>query len=154
MERAFREALKRKIEGEILSPYGLDRATFLRRGRGWFGDEEFVRLLYQINAARLETSFLVVGFEPNENPRIFCVEDPGVWNQYESLGFHAIGTGWVRAVGSLYTTYDTDLTTDELIYRVCEAKFLSESAAGVGKRTIIDVINRDGKHEGLYPEIC
>jgi len=151
-EKAFRLALKRKIDGELLSPYGLDRDAFFKRGRGYFGEEEFSRILYQLNAIKLETSFLVVGFDPNSFPQIFSVFDPGVFEDHNHLGFHAIGTGWMRALGSLYGTYDGDLSTLDLIYRLCEAKFLGESALGVGKDTFIDVISPDGTHQVLYPQ--
>jgi hypothetical protein len=155
IENAFRETLKRKIDAELLSPYGIDRETFLQRGQAWLGEREFSDLLYQLRTTRLETSFLVAGFEPNQQPRIFSVTDPGVSQSHDSIGFHAIGSGNLRALGSLFTTYDYDaeLTTDQLVYRVCEAKFLSESALGVGKRTIINIVDSDGKHEGLFPEL-
>jgi hypothetical protein len=151
-EKSFRNELKRKIEGELLSPYGLDREIFLRRGRAYFGDEEFTRLVYQINAMRLETSFLIAGYEPSGLPRLFSITDPGVSENHTSIGFHAVGSGWVNALGSLYRTYDGDLPRDDLIYRVCEAKFLGEKAPGVGKRSFVDVIAPDGTHQGLFPE--
>lgn len=151
-ERAFREQLKRKIEGELLSPYGIDRETFLREGKAYFGDEEFARLLYQINTMTLSTSFLVAGFDPQGTPRIFTISDPGVFEYHDRLGFHAIGSGYVRALGALYSTYDADLSTPDLIYRVCEAKFVAESAPGVGKKTFVVVVKPDGKHEAIFPE--
>jgi hypothetical protein len=152
-EMAFRDELTSKIEGELLSPYGLTRDAFLKSGKGYFGDEEFSRLLYQLNAIKLETSFIVAGFDLDGTPHLFSLADPGVTEDHLNLGFHAIGTGWIRAVGSLFSTYDAALSTVDLIYRICEAKFLGESALGVGKKTFVDVISADGIHQGLLPEL-
>jgi hypothetical protein len=152
-ESAFRNQLKRKIEGELLSPYGLDRSAFLREGRAYFGDEEFSRILYQMRGIRLDTSFLLAGYEPSGLPRLFSIVDPGISENVSALGFHAIGSGYVRALGSLYTTYNSDFTIEDLIYRICEAKFLGESASGVGERTFVDIVAPDGTHKGLSPEL-
>jgi hypothetical protein len=149
---AFREELKLKIEGEILGPFGIDRETFLKKGREFFGDIEFSRLLAQISAAGLETDFLVAGFEPNGWPRIFSVSDPGVSEVHSNLGFSAIGSGSPRAFNSLCSTYDPGLSTVDLVYRMCEAKFLGESAYGVGKNTFVIVIAPNGNQQRLRPE--
>ena len=84
-ERAFREELTRKIEGEILSPFGYDRPAFLREGRANLGDEEFARLVYELKNTRLETTILVCGFESSGTPRIFSVSDPGVATSHEAV---------------------------------------------------------------------
>jgi len=153
MEKAFRDELKRKIEGELLSPYGLDRDTFLREGFADLGEQQFNRLASEIASVRLKTSFLIVGYEPdNLAPKLISIADPGIHEYHNGLGFCAIGAGWVQALGSLYNTYKPDLSRDDLIYRICEAKFLSESALGVGRRTVVLTIAPDGSHKGLYPE--
>lgn len=55
----------------------------------------------------------------------------------------------------MYTTYETDLSKSELVYRACEAKFLGESAAGVGKQTYVLTLNLnsqgEAEYESLYP---
>jgi hypothetical protein len=127
-EKAFREELNHKIEGELLSPFGLSRKEFLEGGKEYFGSEEFQRILYQLNAIRLDTSFIIAGFDENGTPHLFSIADPGITENHLHLGFHAIGTGWLRCAGSLYGTYESDLSTPDLIYRLCEAKFLSEWA--------------------------
>lgn len=151
-EKSFQDELRMKIEGELLSPYGLTRQMFFERGREYFGDEEFIRIVDRINTTKLETDFIVAGFDPEGSPQLFSLTDPGISEDRLGLGFHAIGTGWMRALGSLYGTYSTDLSTIDLIYRVCEAKFLGEIALGVGKRTFVDVIAPDGTHRGLNPD--
>jgi hypothetical protein len=80
IEAAFRDAfkaeLKRKIEDEMLGPSGLTRGEFMRKGREYFGDEEFVRLYYHMNKIELDTEFLVGGFDIQPTgtiPRLFSL---------------------------------------------------------------------------------
>jgi hypothetical protein len=149
---ACQQELKVKIEDEILSPLGLDRDRFLRRGRTYFGEEDYSRLLRRIEATTLETEFLVAGVDPTGKARIFSVSEIGRCTRHDSPGFHAIGSGWVSAIGALYGTYRADLSLTDLIYRACEAKFLGESASGVGKYTMVLVTDRDCELLAIIPE--
>ena len=76
-EESFRDQLKLKIEGELLSPYGLSREMFFARGRENFGDEEFTRILYQLNSVRLDTNFIVAGFDPEGELTLNLGDDRG-----------------------------------------------------------------------------
>jgi hypothetical protein len=152
-ENAFRDELSHKIEGQLLSPYGLTRKEFLEQGKSYFGDEQFTRILYDLNAINLDTSFIIAGFDLDDSPHLFSVVDPGITEDHLSLGFHAIGSGSRQCVGALFGTYDSSLSTVDLIYRLCEAKFLGESAMGVGKKTFVDIFSADGTHQGLVPEL-
>jgi hypothetical protein len=152
VEAVYRDELRKKIEAEILSPFGLDRPTFLTRGREYFGEQEFARLNYEMSSCRLGLELLVAGFEPSGWPRIFSITDPGVFSSHDRLGFHAIGSGWMGALGSLYTNYEATLSKPELIYRVCEAKFLGESASGVGKRTYVLTFTQEPAFQTLWPD--
>jgi hypothetical protein len=125
----------------------------LEQGKNYFGDEQFTRLLYELNAINLDTHFIIAGFELDGAPHLFSVVDPGISEDHLSLGFHAIGTGSPRCVGALFGTYDSSLSIVDLIYRLCEAKFLGESAMGVGKKTFVDVFSSDGIHQGLVPDL-
>ncbi|MGC2491844.1 hypothetical protein [Candidatus Binatus sp.] len=152
VETVYRDELRRKIEGEILSPFGLDRATFLREGRNQLGDQEFSRILFEVQNCNLDVDLILAGFEPNGWPRIFSIANPGVYASHERAGFHGIGSGTMRAMGSLYTTYDAALDRYDLLYRLCEAKFVGESALGVGKRTYGLILSSDLTFETMIPE--
>jgi hypothetical protein len=155
-ENAFRDELAHKIEGQLLSPFGITRREFLENGKTYFGDEEFTRKLYELNAIRLDTSFIIAGFDddaPHFTPHLFSINDPGVTKDHLSLGFHAIGSGYHRCAAALMGSYDSELSTVDIIYRLCEAKFLGESAMGVGKKTFVDVFATDGIHQGLVPKL-
>jgi ATP-dependent protease HslVU (ClpYQ) peptidase subunit len=143
-EQAFRTELTRKIEGQVLSPFGYDRPTFLKEGRHDLGDEEFGRLVYEIKETRLDTTIMVCGFDVSGTPRVFSISDPGVATSHDAAGFHAIGSGTFSALGALYAHYDPNGTWVDLAYRMCEAKFLGESALGVGKNTAMLLMEPDG----------
>jgi hypothetical protein len=150
-EEVYRHELCKKIEGAILNPMGIDRATFLRRGRAYLGDQEFSRVLYEVNSCDLGVELILAGFEPNGWPRIFSIGNPGKYESHERLGFYAVGTGSLRALGSLYTSYEATLSKAELVYRACEAKFVGESAFGVGKQTYVLTLRQDMTYEALNP---
>jgi hypothetical protein len=157
VEMAYKSELKREIETEILGPFGIDRETFIHRGRAWFGDQQFDRLAYEIADCRLDLDLLIAGFEPSGLPRIFSIGNPaGAFESHERTGFHAIGSGSIRGLGSLFTTYDPTLSKSQLAYRVCEAKFAGESALGVGEQTYVLTLaldtNGNAEYQSLYPE--
>jgi hypothetical protein len=144
-EAACLKVLERRIQGKILSRYGIDRERLFAEGRKALGRRIFTRLTAQIEAMSLETEFLVAGFEPSGRERLFCVGDPGETEHLEHVGVHAIGAGASVALGMLCNTYKPTLAMPELVYRLCEAKFLAENAPGVGKKTIVSVLQRDPK---------
>jgi hypothetical protein len=77
VEDAFRDELKRKIEGEVLSPYGLDRDTFLDKGLSHFGDKHFNHLVNQVALITLDTSFLDSGLRTGyRSTKTYCCRGP------------------------------------------------------------------------------
>lgn len=144
-QSAFKVELKNKINDELLGPLGITRDEFVRNGRSQFGDELFGKMLYQINSMELETSFLI------GNPKaLLSVTDPGVVHDNYTLGFHAIGTGETLAKASLMGAFDADAPLAEIIYRLLEAKFRGEAASGVGRRTMVTLLDENGSVcEGL-----
>lgn len=147
---AFREVLKRKIESEILSPIGLTREKFLKEGKDMLGDHEFSSILNQIKDAKLETDFLVAGFGADGVPRIFTVGDPGTEYVHDAMAYHAIGCGAFLADAALMASFDPLAPLPDIIYRVLEAKFLSEAAPGVGKSTFVNTLDQQGKIQCIF----
>lgn len=152
----FNDTLREEIEDRVLRPLGLSRDTFLRHGREWFGAKHFRSLVDEVRAVKLDTQFLVAGWDQYQLPRLFsvCDDEPvsAAVQYHDGLGFHAIGSGWVQGLGSLYAGYRTQLTLAETVYRACEAKFCGESAPGVGKATVVWMLDGDGKHSIITQE--
>jgi hypothetical protein len=131
----------------IVSLPGMDIEQFLRTGPELYG-RDFPKLRKKIDQFDLEVEFLVYGFDLSPKPWMFIIKNPGTVEHYTDIGRWAIGTGAHTAYTSLGSIGSVDgltgLRTADLIYRVCEAKFLAESASDVGRTTNISVLSRDG----------
>jgi 20S proteasome alpha/beta subunit len=142
---AFKLERKRIAEDSILSKYGMSLQEFISQGRGAFGDTAFEGIKYALEAIEIDVQFLVCGFSPGGIPSIFSIDDQCLPKFYQKMGFHAIGTGDVVAMGMLYNTLSWDTSSvEETIYRVMEAKFVAETAPGVGKTTVVQLLNDSG----------
>jgi hypothetical protein len=153
-QKGYAAELCRIAEGGVLAPYGITRDEFLEKGRAQFGDEHFARILFELDRIDLSTTFLVAGFE-GTFARLFSIggntRGPLIVDQHDRLGFHAIGTGATHALASLYQTYSHAMSRNELIYRVCEAKFRAEKARSVGRNTVVHLFANDS-YTDLPPE--
>lgn len=140
---SFHAQLKLKNENEILRPLGYTLGRFQKVGLQQLGSDTFSRLLYSIERQTLDVEFLVAGFE-KDDAHLFTVKSPGTISNYTPLGFWAIGSGQTNALGSMFNAGNlvfSDIAST--IYRVCEAKFNSESAIGIGKKTVLSILNQD-----------
>jgi hypothetical protein len=150
---AFQTELRKKSENEILQPLGYSLKEFKEVGLVQLGPEHFSRLVYQIQEQSLDLEFLVAGFDGG-NAHIFTVTSPGTIADYTAVGFWAIGVGQTNALGSLFNSqsmFVADMETT--IYRLCEAKFNGENAAGVGKKTVLTILASDGNRRSLLREV-
>src|SRR5208282_6422375 len=66
--------------------------------------------------------------------------NPGIEDVYDTPGFWAIGSGSHMALSMLFYRQQSVITDlAHTIYNVCEAKFMAESASGVGTQTFLHV---------------
>lgn len=155
-QAAFRKELISKAEATILAPLGMSLAEFRANGFSNFGAEHFSRLLYQIESLTLEATFLVYGFQGTE-PHIFTIEKRGEVSHFDDPGFWAIGSGQTAALGSLFNVSGDSVVfrhTEDALYLICKAKFISECAPGVGRSTTVNILHdRTERFNIHYPEI-
>ena len=124
-----------------LSLFGLDMQQFLSNGQTIFGEQSFGVMLERLQQVNLEFSLLVHGFDTGNAPHVFTVEHPGS-PQFFQTGYWAIGSGAYMALSRLATRQQTSLvSTEEAIYNVCEAKVAAQTALGVGKSTLVYVLD-------------
>lgn len=117
----------------------------MQQGRANFGDSGFRELCRDIEDVHLKADFLVHGYDPNGYPHIFTVEHPTLTKEYGRIGFWAIGSGQHSALSILFFhKYNARMPFHEAVYHICEAKFMAESALGVGKDTVLGVLRSDG----------
>jgi hypothetical protein len=140
---AYQEIRLQKCEDEVLSPIGMTLEEFKNL------DPRDPYLSDDMRRVDLGCQILVAGFDFAGDGNIFAIENPGSPQNLNPIGFGSIGSGSHRALGMFYhhsVNYEMDLPT--VLYHALEAKFMAESALGVGKHTTVKVI-RSGVHD-LY----
>lgn len=147
MRKAFRDAyqaeLQQQITDKFLGRYGLTLKTFLENGFHSFGTQEFAKLNDSIRSFDLGVAFIVFGLSEGFS-HIFTVDSPGVIRECAEEGFAVIGSGFNMALSVLSSRSIKQLSLEQLIFRLCEAKFTSETATGVGRKTMLLVLSANG----------
>lgn len=148
MQQAFREAYQEEFQQQVtdrfLTPYGWTLEQFRKEAYKALGSDEFRKLNDAIREYDLGLQFLVYGLDPQGLGHIFEVGSPGVIAPHELTGYAVIGSGYYMAMGALAARPLLALPVEELVYRLCEAKFTSETAHGVGRETTLMVLYRNG----------
>jgi hypothetical protein len=120
----------------------------LRENTQIFTQDECRELYARIKNVRLGCSFLVFGFDKCQKAHIFEVSEGASGDVsdkvMDEVGFWAIGSGQYSALSILFFhEYNASREIPIAVYRVCEAKFMAESAQGVGKYTVITLFRPD-----------
>ncbi len=127
-----------------LAPLGFNLSSFNENGRQRLGETLFTEHCKAVKDISVGCSFLVAGFENAMSPHIFEVSHPIEKLTYDPVNFWAIGTGAQSALDMLAfhgVTWRMEL--ERAIYHVCEAKFMSERALGVGRKTSVLIMEAE-----------
>jgi ATP-dependent protease HslVU (ClpYQ) peptidase subunit len=148
--QAYRSEIIQSVETDLLSRFQMDITEFKREGNNTFGPEIFSRMVYQIQETNVDLSFLVVGFDGNQE-RIFKVSSPGRVAFYDSLGFWAIGSGETAALAILFGCQSPIIFKHlpKVVAKVAQAKFVAERVPGVGERTTMFLLKQDSSRKLL-----
>jgi hypothetical protein len=88
-------------------------------------------LVDELNSVDLRCQVLVAGFDRDGDGHIFSVENPGIGKNHDPVGWASIGAGGYSATSTLlHHSVNFEMELARVLYHVCEAKFMSESAAG------------------------
>jgi len=139
-----REQMANEVLGPL--PMAMDLATFEMRGRARLGDGVFSKLFDRIQGLDPKVELLVFGFDERDTPHIFKTSTLGDIQSCDAFVFGAIGTGQHVAIDLLNGTEDL-WTSDDIgliTYRLCEAKFVAESADAVGPETVVASFSPEG----------
>ncbi len=151
--KAYRRCLSEKIESEILAPLNMNHSEFIKTGLKKLGAENFSGILNKVKAASFTCDFLVCGFGAQGEPHIFTMSGIGKTSVYDRVGFWAIGSGQNSALSSLFFhEYNRLRGPCAAIYHVCEAKFMAETAFGVGKIPTFVSIHHSGNRRAYVLE--
>jgi len=142
-EEEYAAEVRRRAETQVLSVFGWKMDVFLNAGLKKLGPSQFSQLFYDIRGVKLDVEFLVFGFDPEAH--VFTVSCPGTALNYDLSGFWAIGSGAVSALGMLFNLRHSQIAGPaRALYNLSAAKFVSESAPGVGKETLALVLRKNG----------
>lgn len=141
---SYGEELLQKSERTVLSRFGLDMKEYLS-GIPKLDSNVSISLYHEIRSVALDADFIVFGYDAGGDRHIFTVSNPGNVQNNDIEGFAAIGSGGMVAQMTILG-YGSTLPGDELksLYRVCAAKFMAESAIGVGRVTGLIYFRKDG----------
>lgn len=134
------ETRKRKTEAKILSKLGFTLETFRSEGKDSLTESAYYDVLSDIRRVELSLTLLLCGFDENGEGHLRVISCDDSPQDFDMLGFAAIGSGASAALSSLSFAkdhcafYKSD-SSAEVFYHVLAAKFMAESATDVGKET-------------------
>lgn len=129
----YQEARRKKIEELYLKPRGLTLERFLQAGQALIQDAAMI-IDEQLATYDYELEVLVAGVD-SDGAHIYQIVNPGTAECFDSIGYHAIGSGEPHATFSLiedgYSSHSA--TLQEAMWGVFQAKKRAERAPGVGQ---------------------
>ncbi len=137
----YQKARRKKIEELYLNPRGLSLDRFLEQGQSLLPQVAMV-IDEQLATYDYELEVLVAGVD-SEGAHIYKIENPGTAECFDTIGYHAIGSGEPHAIYSLVDCgHIHGATLQQCMWSVFEAKKLAERAPGVGVRGDFAIIEQ------------
>jgi hypothetical protein len=130
----------RIVEARILKKHLFDTKTFQQKGKHLCTDAVFYDIHSRMEHIPFSLDFILAGFDLKGNAHIRFTNCDTPPQDYDAIGFWAIGSGATSAIGSychaveyLHTSRNAPIA--EVAYHTLAAKFMAESASDVGKDT-------------------
>ena len=122
------------LEAMHLRSRGINHKIFIEAGAKILPPPIYAQIDHAFATFLLQVEAIIAGVDES-GPSIYGIRNPGLAVCYNSIGFHAIGTGSMHALVSLIETYDPTAGEAETMYSVFRAKKIAEVAPGVGQET-------------------
>lgn len=138
-------------ETHVVSSLGSDFSAFRSKGGTLPGYLQPQPAIYQqlvmfMNQFNMGLEILVSGID-STGAHLAVVVHPGSHVWLDKLGYGAIGSGLMHALGRLHLAGQTrHRSLAETLFSVYDAKKAAEVAPGVGKETDVHVIDKDKGH--------
>lgn len=145
--------LRNEINNSVLARYGYDRESFYRLGKDRMTVSAFNAIHKKVTDINLDPEFLVYGFDGNGDGHVFSFAN-GQIKSRDKAGMWAIGSGDYTALSTLFFAakqhrFNQNKSLEEALYVSLAAKFMAESAEGVGERTFL-VVNQANHLSGYF----
>lgn len=132
-EAAYREIVDELAEAKFLRPRLLTRKDYLSAITSSPLNAYIKAVAQEIDKFELNCNLLVCGFDIHQVPFILDVYHPGIATDMTLTGFHAIGSGWDKAVSRLlFSEHKREHSIERTLYDAFDAKANAEMSAGVG----------------------
>lgn len=122
------------LEALHLRCRGVNHKFFIEAGARLLPPPTYAQIDHAFATFMLQVEVIIVGVDES-GPSIYGIRNPGLVVCYNSIGFHAIGTGSMHALVSLIETYKPTASEAETMYSIFRAKKIAEVAPGVGSET-------------------
>jgi len=139
---AYLKVRNKKLEEEILFPFGLTLQNYYQGQQAL--QPQFVNTLTQNMARYNYQLWILIAGVDEKGPHIYRIENPGKVFNYDTIGYHAIGSGELHAISTFIANgYGLKTTLQRGLAVTYEAKKRSEKAQGVGEQTDMYVVTKD-----------
>jgi len=131
-------------ETQILTPRGLNFQSYFQGHASLNG--HIVQMIDQsLSQYDVQIELLLAGVD-GSGAHLYTVHNPGrMTRQHDTIGFGAVGSGWIHAMQSMIGfRHSPDATFEETMYRVFASKRRAEVTPGVGVETDMVVISPAG----------
>lgn len=132
-----------KMEQDILSRYGLTLQNFYQMNN-MLSPNIIAQISQAMGLYDYGLSVLIAGVD-NSGAHIYRIDNPAHMEVYDAIGHCSIGSGELHAISTFVANdYKMDLDLNHVVALTYQAKKLSEKAQGVGEKSDIYVISKDG----------
>ena len=132
-EESYKLAMEGLIGKKFLAPRLLSKDRYVSAITAGEINKYIHSLAREIDKFDMECDVLICGFDQNRNPFIVSLVYPGIATDMTQTGFHAIGSGWDKAVSRLlFSSHKRKHQFSRVLYDIFDAKAYAEMAAGVG----------------------
>jgi 20S proteasome alpha/beta subunit len=141
-KNAYIKMRNKKVDEQILASIGLNLASFYQMNQA-LQPSIAQALLQNISKFNYALWILIGGVDDNGG-HIFRMENPGRYECFDVIGFHAIGSGEHHAISTFIANdFESNIDLKHGLAITFEAKKRSEKATGVGPQTDICIVQKD-----------
>jgi hypothetical protein len=148
VDEAFAERLSIEITNKVLRKRGFTAESFVEKGKQKCTPSVYLSLCSRIDQIKISLKFLVCGFDHKGRGHIFLVDGESAPKSYDPVDMWAIGSGAFSAMSFLAFHADQGnfgkLSLERAVYLTVGAKFMAETAEGVGSKAAFVIIREHG----------
>jgi len=144
-EKEYKAAMEELVEAQFLTPRLLRMEDYRAAITAPPVINPYMTALAdEIKSYEMKCQLLVCGFASDGLPYILTLVNPGIATDMTQTGFHAIGSGWEKAIAKLlFSEYKRSYRLHRTMYDAFDAKAFAEMAVGVGYAWDSQIVTKD-----------